>query len=108
MVTAVAGMGCMRGHVFCFILSVLVRWAGVWEVRATSMTGGSGPRGPHISNLNVLLPPRSLRPVHYHLQGYNGCFTWFGSMTLSLSLSLSVDMGSCMVSSTLLGNLSNL
>jgi hypothetical protein len=92
MVSAVAGMGCLRAYVFCFVLSVLVRWAGVWEVRATSITGGSVARGPHISNLNVLLPPRSSRPVHYHLQGYNGCFTWFGSMTLSFSLSLSLSL----------------
>lgn len=85
MVTAMAGMGCMRAYVVCFILSVLVRGDGVWEVRATSITGGSVPGGPHISNLNVLLPPRSSRPVHYHLQGYNGCFTWFVSLS-SLSL----------------------
>ncbi|EFJ23367.1 hypothetical protein SELMODRAFT_103787 [Selaginella moellendorffii] len=31
---------------------------------------------PHISNLNVLLPPRTTTPVRYRLQGTDGCFVW--------------------------------
>lgn len=58
-------------------LSVLVRFLCLWDASEVVAAIGMGQHGPHISNLNVLLPPRSSRPVHYRLQGYNGCFTWF-------------------------------
>ncbi|WOL18742.1 nuclear pore complex protein [Canna indica] len=32
--------------------------------------------GPHIADLNVLLPPRMTHPVEYRLQGSDGCFSW--------------------------------
>ncbi|XP_077228958.1 embryo defective 3012 isoform X2 [Tasmannia lanceolata] len=32
--------------------------------------------GPHIADLNVLLPPRMTNPVEYRLQGSDGCFSW--------------------------------
>ncbi|XP_039138500.1 nuclear pore complex protein GP210 isoform X1 [Dioscorea cayenensis subsp. rotundata] len=32
--------------------------------------------GPHITDLNVLLPPRMTHPVEYRLQGSGGCFSW--------------------------------
>ncbi|XP_008807451.2 LOW QUALITY PROTEIN: nuclear pore complex protein GP210 [Phoenix dactylifera] len=32
--------------------------------------------GPHIADLNVLLPPRMTKPVEYRLQGSDGCFSW--------------------------------
>eukprot|EP00268_Persea_americana_P027648 TRINITY_DN2697_c0_g3_i2.p1 TRINITY_DN2697_c0_g3~~TRINITY_DN2697_c0_g3_i2.p1 ORF type:complete len:1086 (+),score=189.17 TRINITY_DN2697_c0_g3_i2:239-3496(+) len=32
--------------------------------------------GPHLADLNVLLPPRMTNPVEYRLQGFNGCFSW--------------------------------
>ncbi|KAG1358954.1 hypothetical protein COCNU_08G004000 [Cocos nucifera] len=32
--------------------------------------------GPHIAELNVLLPPRMTNPVGYRLQGSDGCFSW--------------------------------
>ncbi|KAJ0969107.1 hypothetical protein J5N97_021984 [Dioscorea zingiberensis] len=32
--------------------------------------------GPHITDLNVLLPPRMTNPVEYRLQGSGGCFSW--------------------------------
>ncbi|XP_072999237.1 nuclear pore complex protein GP210 [Typha latifolia] len=32
--------------------------------------------GPHIGDLNVLLPPRMTNPVEYRLQGSDGCFSW--------------------------------
>ncbi|KAI0494220.1 hypothetical protein KFK09_024351 [Dendrobium nobile] len=33
--------------------------------------------GPHIADLNILLPPRLTNPVQYRLQGSDGCFSWF-------------------------------
>ncbi|KAJ8622832.1 hypothetical protein MRB53_031361 [Persea americana] len=32
--------------------------------------------GPHIADLNVLLPPRLTNPVEYRLKGSDGCFSW--------------------------------
>ncbi|PKA56686.1 hypothetical protein AXF42_Ash012816 [Apostasia shenzhenica] len=32
--------------------------------------------GPHIADLNILLPPRMSNPVHYRLRGSDGCFSW--------------------------------
>ncbi|ERN13772.1 hypothetical protein AMTR_s00049p00191680 [Amborella trichopoda] len=32
--------------------------------------------GPHINDLNVLLPPLITKPVEYRLQGTDGCFSW--------------------------------
>lgn len=34
------------------------------------------PPGPHIADLNILLPPRTSEPVGYRLQGSGGCFSW--------------------------------
>ncbi|GFP93457.1 nuclear pore complex protein gp210 [Phtheirospermum japonicum] len=35
----------------------------------------SGP-GPHIADVNILLPPKMTHPVEYRLQGSDGCFKW--------------------------------
>ncbi|XP_047338499.1 nuclear pore complex protein GP210 [Impatiens glandulifera] len=32
--------------------------------------------GPHIADVNILLPPKMTRPVEYRLQGSDGCFKW--------------------------------
>ncbi|XP_052195537.1 nuclear pore complex protein GP210 isoform X2 [Diospyros lotus] len=32
--------------------------------------------GPHIADVNILLPPRMTHPVEYRLQGSDGCFKW--------------------------------
>ncbi|PSS30358.1 Nuclear pore complex protein [Actinidia chinensis var. chinensis] len=32
--------------------------------------------GPHIADVNILLPPRMTHPVEYRLQGSDGCFEW--------------------------------
>ncbi|XP_062106942.1 nuclear pore complex protein GP210 isoform X1 [Humulus lupulus] len=32
--------------------------------------------GPHITDVNILLPPRMTHPVEYKLQGSDGCFKW--------------------------------
>lgn len=32
--------------------------------------------GPHITDVNILLPPKMTHPVEYRLQGSDGCFKW--------------------------------
>ncbi|KAF9666359.1 hypothetical protein SADUNF_Sadunf16G0221300 [Salix dunnii] len=32
--------------------------------------------GPHVTDVNILLPPKMTRPVEYRLQGSDGCFKW--------------------------------
>ncbi|XP_010435974.1 PREDICTED: nuclear pore complex protein GP210-like [Camelina sativa] len=32
--------------------------------------------GPHITDVNILLPPKMKNPVEYRLQGSDGCFKW--------------------------------
>lgn len=32
--------------------------------------------GPHIADVNILLPPKMTHPVEYRLQGSDGCFQW--------------------------------
>lgn len=33
-------------------------------------------KGPHMNDLNLLLPPRAFNPIRYRLQGTDGCFAW--------------------------------
>lgn len=33
--------------------------------------------GPHIADVNILLPPKMTHPVEYRLQGSDGCFKWY-------------------------------
>ena len=33
--------------------------------------------GPHIADVNILLPPEMTYPVEYLLQGSDGCFKWY-------------------------------
>ncbi|PIN01198.1 Nuclear pore complex, gp210 component [Handroanthus impetiginosus] len=40
--------------------------------RTTSHLGS----GPHIADVNILLPPKMTHPVEYRLQGSDGCFKW--------------------------------
>ncbi|MED6170545.1 hypothetical protein PIB30_032004 [Stylosanthes scabra] len=35
-----------------------------------------GSSGPHIADVNLLLPPKMTYPVEYRLQGSDGCFKW--------------------------------
>ncbi|CAN6929466.1 unnamed protein product [Brassica oleracea] len=53
----------------CFFVVVLV----LLSIRETSSQLGSGP---HITDVNILLPPRMKNPVEYRLQGSDGCFKW--------------------------------
>lgn len=54
----------------CFFVVVLV----LLSIRETSSQLGSGP---HITDVNILLPPRMKNPVEYRLQGSDGCFKWY-------------------------------
>ncbi|XP_038715182.1 nuclear pore complex protein GP210 isoform X2 [Tripterygium wilfordii] len=42
-------------------------------VHKTTSHSGSGP---HIADVNILLPPKMTYPVEYRLQGSDGCFKW--------------------------------
>lgn len=33
--------------------------------------------GPHLGDVNILLPPKMTHPVEYSLQGTDGCFKWY-------------------------------
>lgn len=52
---------------FVFILVVAV----VMEEMASHLLSG-----PHIADVNVLLPPKMTNPVEFRLQGSDGCFKW--------------------------------
>ncbi|KAA8548147.1 hypothetical protein F0562_004591 [Nyssa sinensis] len=39
-------------------------------------TASHSAAGPHIADVNILLPPRMTYPVEYRLQGSDGCFKW--------------------------------
>ncbi|KAL5860539.1 hypothetical protein ACOSQ4_001835 [Xanthoceras sorbifolium] len=51
--------------------SVLVLLAVAVE-ETTSLLGS----GPHITDVNILLPPKMTNSVEYRLQGSDGCFKW--------------------------------
>uniref|UniRef100_A0A2P2KNT8 Uncharacterized protein MANES_17G112100 n=1 Tax=Rhizophora mucronata TaxID=61149 RepID=A0A2P2KNT8_RHIMU len=50
-----------------FIISLLV----IVEHTASHFSSG-----PHIADVNLLLPPKMTHPVEYRLQGSDGCFKW--------------------------------
>ncbi|KAL8043788.1 hypothetical protein ABFX02_08G007800 [Erythranthe guttata] len=39
-------------------------------------TASLSSSGPHIADVNILLPPKMTHPVEYRLQGSDGCFKW--------------------------------
>ncbi|KAK8335185.1 hypothetical protein V6Z12_A09G036600 [Gossypium hirsutum] len=39
-------------------------------------TASHSSSGPHIADVNILLPPKMTNPVEYRLQGSDGCFKW--------------------------------
>lgn len=47
-----------------------------------SQTASHLASGPHIADVNILLPPRMTHPVEYRLQGSDGCFKWYHYITL--------------------------
>jgi len=40
--------------------------------------------GPHVADVNILLPPKMTQPVEYRLQGTDGCFKWFLSCPFNI------------------------
>ncbi|KAG5527197.1 hypothetical protein RHGRI_028185 [Rhododendron griersonianum] len=55
---------------FCSLVVVLL-------LRLVISTSSSlSVSGPHIADVNILLPPRMTHPVEYRLQGSDGCFRW--------------------------------
>ncbi|KAJ0052503.1 hypothetical protein Pint_02808 [Pistacia integerrima] len=55
--------------VFRFVLALLL-------VVAVEKTTSHLAPGPHITDVNILLPPKMTNPVEYRLQGSDGCFKW--------------------------------
>ncbi|GAY46849.1 hypothetical protein CUMW_100160 [Citrus unshiu] len=53
---------------FRFVLLLLVAVAAEGTSHLTS--------GPHVADVNILLPPKMTNPVEYRLQGSDGCFKW--------------------------------
>ncbi|KAL3526095.1 hypothetical protein ACH5RR_014467 [Cinchona calisaya] len=53
--------------VVILLLALLVSDAAAWS----SVTSG-----PHLADVNILLPPKMTHPVEYRLQGTDGCFKW--------------------------------
>ncbi|XP_030530756.1 nuclear pore complex protein GP210 isoform X1 [Rhodamnia argentea] len=43
---------------------------------AVERTSSYVSSGPHLADVNILLPPRMTHPVEYRLQGSDGCFKW--------------------------------
>ncbi|RRT78836.1 hypothetical protein GW17_00036255 [Ensete ventricosum] len=73
-------------------VAVVLTALSPWPVAPTSP-------GPHITDLNVLLPPRMTHSVEYRLQGSGGCFAWY---SLSLRSYSSLDPAQLPRSSTFL------
>ncbi|KAE8694382.1 GP210 protein [Hibiscus syriacus] len=50
----------------------------LFTVSFTVVTGTTShsSSGPHIADVNILLPPKMTNPVEYRLQGSDGCFKW--------------------------------
>ncbi|XVF14043.1 hypothetical protein REPUB_Repub09cG0022600 [Reevesia pubescens] len=48
----------------------------VSSLTAVTVTTSHLSSGPHIADVNILLPPKMTNPVEYRLQGSDGCFKW--------------------------------
>lgn len=53
---------------FCILFPALLVSDAVASSSVTS--------GPHLADVNILLPPKMTHPVEYRLQGTDGCFKW--------------------------------
>ncbi|KAL4333569.1 hypothetical protein GQ457_07G002330 [Hibiscus cannabinus] len=62
------------------MLSKMIRFIFllVFTTSSAAVTGTAlhSSSGPHIANVNILLPPKMTNPVEYRLQGSDGCFQW--------------------------------
>ncbi|PRQ54034.1 putative invasin/intimin cell-adhesion [Rosa chinensis] len=55
---------------FAFLLGLVLLTMA--DQTASHLSSG----GPHIADVNILLPPKMTHPVEYRLQGSDGCFKW--------------------------------
>ncbi|KAE8021482.1 hypothetical protein FH972_007367 [Carpinus fangiana] len=55
---------------FALPLALLLLLLGLDPTTSYSLSG------PHIADVNILLPPKMTHPVEYRLQGSDGCFKW--------------------------------
>ncbi|WCJ21095.1 Nuclear pore complex protein GP210 [Euphorbia peplus] len=57
---------------------VVVIWSVVFVfvIAADETAAYSSASGPHIADVNILLPPKMTHPVEHRLQGSDGCFKW--------------------------------
>ncbi|KAK9004035.1 hypothetical protein V6N11_001853 [Hibiscus sabdariffa] len=62
------------------MLSKMIRFIFLLVFTASSAavtgTASHSSSGPHIADVNILLPPKMTNPVEYRLQGSDGCFKW--------------------------------
>lgn len=81
---------------FCFLTSLMglnmFRWDFLFvflviQMPVISTTPHLGS-GPHIADVNILLPPKMTYPVEYLLQGSGGCFKWYLHFPRPISLCL--------------------
>ncbi|CAB4305668.1 unnamed protein product [Prunus armeniaca] len=49
---------------------------GLFLLLMVDQTASHLSSGPHIADVNILLPPKMTHPVEYRLQGSDGCFKW--------------------------------
>jgi len=68
-------------------LILLIFAITVFVERVAASSPPHASSGPHIADVNLLLPPKMTFPVQYRLQGSDGCFKWF----ISISISISID-----------------
>ncbi|XP_045812556.1 nuclear pore complex protein GP210 isoform X2 [Trifolium pratense] len=57
------------------LLSSVIMVISIVELAAASSPPHASS-GPHIADVNLLLPPKMTFPVEYRLQGSDGCFKW--------------------------------
>lgn len=58
---------------FIMLLALPMLFLLLLDLTSSSATMSAGP---HITDVNVLLPPKMTHPVEYRLQGSGGCFEW--------------------------------
>ncbi|CAM6103477.1 unnamed protein product [Calypogeia fissa] len=63
-------------RVFGVVALLVVQFLALEVTFSNAAVVARVPQGPHISSLNLLLPPRTTRPIRFRLLGFNGCFTW--------------------------------
>ncbi|XP_058778625.1 nuclear pore complex protein GP210 isoform X1 [Vicia villosa] len=65
-----------KKNTMLFSLSCAVIVITAFVEHAASSSPPHASSGPHIADVNLLLPPKMTFPVEYRLQGSDGCFKW--------------------------------